>query len=65
MVSFIILNQNVQPLLYDQTDNIRDLYKHYDIIGYGEMNRDLNIFVEFIFNYATAFKNYPVNYLPF
>lgn len=67
MVSFIILNQNVQPLLYDQTDDLYkcDLYKHYDIIGYGEMNRDLNIFVEFIFNYATAFKNYPVNYLPF
>jgi len=65
MVSFIILNQNVQSLLYNQCDNKRDLYKHYDIIGYGEMNRDLNIFVEFIFNYANAFKNYPVNYLPF
>lgn len=63
--SFIILNQNVQPLLYDQSDNRCDLYKHYDIIGYGEMNMDLNIFVEFIFNYANAFKNYPVNYLPF
>lgn len=64
MVSFIILNQNVQTLLHDRCHK-RDLYKHYDVIGYGEMNRDLNIFVEFIFNYAIVFKNYPVNYLPF
>lgn len=65
--SFIILNQNVRPLLDEEQGcyNKIELYKLYDIIGYGEKNTGLNRFVEFVFNYASVFKNYPVSYLPF
>lgn len=62
--SFIILNQNVQTVLNDDCINDYDLYKLYDIIGYGDINNELNSFVKFIFKYPIVYKHYPLSYLP-
>ena len=61
--SFIILNRNVQSIL-DEDSKDTDLYKLYDIIGYGNINQELYKFVNFVLAYVKVFKNYPVSYLP-
>jgi hypothetical protein len=62
--SFIILNRNIQSVLDEDFKDTNDLYKLYDIIGYGNINQELYKFVNFVLAYVKVFKNYPVSYLP-
>jgi hypothetical protein len=62
--SFIILNRNIQSVLDEDFKDTNDLYKLYDIIGYGDINQELYKFVNFVLAYVKVFKNYPVSYLP-
>ena len=62
--SFIILNRNIQSVLDEDYQKSDNLYKLYDIIGYGDINHELYKFVNFVFDYVKVFKNYPNSYLP-
>jgi hypothetical protein len=61
--SFIILNKNVQSYLDEDGSYNLDLYKLYDIIGYGEQNPAIYHFIKMVFLYIKCYKTYPINYL--